>query len=402
MGGPRTTGAEAGLTSPADASPPVRWLSTGVAYFARLHEVIAGAREEIGVESYIIADDATGRSLRDALSAAASRGVQVRVLADAFGAGSLPGGFWRPLEDAGGRTRLFNPLGSGRFFIRDHRKLAVVDRRNAFVGGFNVADNYAGDGVAAGWADCGAEITGPAAGVLAATFDASWNAAASAPGRGGVLGVRRRPMAAPIDQCIDLIPSGPGLSTNGLQVALRADLAAASEARIASAYFLPGPRLRGTIRRTARRGARVRLLFGARCDVAVARLAARHLYARLMRSGVEIFEYEPQVLHAKLFVIGDSAYVGSANLDARSIHLNHELTLRIRDAGAAAEAADLFDGWLGRSMRIDPANWRRSRSVWERLRERMSFWLLARLDPFVTRRMAPESDERERVASPDR
>ena len=199
-------------------------------------------------------------------------------------------------------------------------------------------------------------------------------------------------MPAPVDEALEVIVSGPGVTPNGLQVALRADLARSSEIRLAAAYFLPGPRLRAALRRAAWRGARVRLLLGARSDYETPRLAARHLYARLMRAGVEIFEYQPQILHAKLYIADGTAYAGSSTLDSRSLYLNHELLLRLSSPGAAAGAAAIFDHWLGSAVRVDRETWKNSRSFVEKARERLAFWLLARLDPFWTRRF--ESPER--------
>ena len=90
----------------------------------------------------------------------------MRVLYDALGSVGLSGAFWQPLRDAGGEVRVFNPLSVNRLGIRDHRKLLVCDERIAFIGGFNIATEYDGDGVSCGWCDIGLKIEGPLAGQL--------------------------------------------------------------------------------------------------------------------------------------------------------------------------------------------------------------------------------------------
>lgn len=370
----------------------LRWLRGGDEFFARLAAELGRACVAVRMEFYVVRADSVGRAVRDHLVAAALRGVQVRLLVDALGSAGLPGEFWAALRLAGGEVREFNPLGRMRAFVRNHCKLVVVDFATALVGGFNLAEEYAGDGVTRGWADCGLELAGVAVGPLAGAFDARWEVAAGGPLKLGPLGIHRRPRATRIDDRLQLIISGPGLAPNGLQVALRSDLVKARDVRIASAYFLPSVRLRSAFRWAARRGARVRLLVGARSDVEVARRAARHLYSGLMRAGVEIYEYQPQVLHAKLFVLDGAAYVGSANLDVRSLYLNYELTVRIGDPGAAAEAAAIFDSWARLAVRVDASRWRNSRSLWEKMLEHSAFWILARLDPFLTRGWTEEPD----------
>jgi cardiolipin synthase len=134
-----------------------------------------------------------------------------------------------------------------------------------------------------------------------------------------------------------------------------------------------------------RRGGRVRLLLAGRTDVAVSQLAARSLYHRLLRAGVEIAEYQPQVLHAKLFVVDHAVYLGSANLDPRSFAINYELMLRFQDEALAMEARLLLDDMTRQSVEIEPEAWRKSRSIWRKLKERWAYFLLARIDPYVAR-----------------
>jgi cardiolipin synthase A/B len=135
-----------------------------------------------------------------------------------------------------------------------------------------------------------------------------------------------------------------------------------------------------------KRGGRVQLILAGKSDVAVSQLAGRSLYQRMLRAGVEIYEYQPQVLHAKLFIVGDVGYAGSANLDFRSLKLNYELMVRFDSAEMVAQAGGIFDAMLARSQRIERGAWKKSRSLWTRWKERWAHILLARIDPYLSLR----------------
>jgi cardiolipin synthase len=130
---------------------------------------------------------------------------------------------------------------------------------------------------------------------------------------------------------------------------------------------------------------RVRLLLAERSDVTIAQFAGRRLYEQFLRAGVEIYEYRPQVLHAKLILIDDVAYAGSCNLDLRSLKFNYELMVRLQDPAVSAQARKRFEEDRARATRIDPAEWRHRRGLWTKLREELCYFLLARIDPWVVR-----------------
>jgi cardiolipin synthase len=121
-------------------------------------------------------------------------------------------------------------------------------------------------------------------------------------------------------------------------------------------------------------------------DVPIAQLAGRHLYARLLSRGVRIHEYLPQVLHAKLLVLDDVVYIGSCNLDIRSLHINYELLLRLRWPELAADARALVKHDLAHSIALDAVAWRNGRSWWDRIRSQAAYWALARLDTLIAQR----------------
>lgn len=368
-----------------------RWFRSGGEFFREMLARLGAAQRSIRLEFYIFAPDVAGQSVRSALVAAAQRGVSVRVLVDAFGSGSLPADFWKPLHAAGGVAKVFNPLKLFRLTIRDHRKLLVVDDQFAAVGGCNIADDYTGDGITRGWADCGFCLSGPMVNALARIFDDMFAQGGECQPQAILARLSKgvRPPPEDVAPGVQLLVSGPGRQPNAFQKLLRLDIEKSRAVQLASAYFLPSYRMRRLLRRNAKSGSRIQIIVPGKSDVPLAQRAARHLYAGLLRAGVEIWEYEPQVLHTKLFLANDAAYVGSSNLDTRSLHLNYELMLRLTDPAVVAEAGQIFADLLAHSRRIDQATWRHSRAWWEKLREHLSFWLLSRVDPSVTRWLGP-------------
>jgi cardiolipin synthase len=372
---------------PAPKSFPRQWLCAGQEIFPAMLKAMAAAQKSIRLETYIYSDGKLGRQFLGTLLAAAQRGVRVQILVDALGSWLLLDDFFEPLVAAGVEVRRFNPLHLWRFGVRDHRKLLICDDATMFIGGFNVADEYDGDGVTRGWCDVGVRIENPTLAVeLAASFDELF--ALSDFRRNPLMRLRafkrkRKPLKKPAGE---LLLSHPGRGAGPFQTALYQDLAKAREVRIVSAYFLPTRRVRRDLMRVARRGGRVQLILAGQSDILVSQLAARSLYHRLLKAGVEIYEYQPQVLHAKLILSDGVVYVGSSNLDIRSLNLNYELMLRLEDKTAAVEAREIYERLLKHSRRIEFHQWRKSQTFWQRWKNHWAHFLLTRIDPFVALR----------------
>lgn len=336
------------------------------------------------LEMYLFAPDGTGEEFRDHLAAAALRGVEVMVLVDAWGSLTTPDAFWQPLRIAGGRVRLFRSMRRGLFPFRDHRKLLLVDDRQAFLGGMNVADEYrSGKRGAPAWRDNLLEISGPEAARLRRPFLRMWSRA-ERPLRLRAL-LRKSPPAVEQGRSVHFWTTGPG-GHSRLPLQAHRDLirGAVGHIDLAMSYFFPPGRILRELRRAVRRGLRVRVLLPRTTDVPMMRWAARGLYGRLLRRGIEVWEYLPAMLHAKIAITGDTLVVGSANLDLRSDRMNHELVAVVRDPALAAQANREFEADLGRSSRVDLGEWRR-RPWGEKIRERVSYWLVARADIVLSR-----------------
>ena len=362
-----------------------RWVRTGDELFASMLAAIEAAQRSVRLEMYIFSDSSIGQKFRDALVRACQRGVRVRVLIDAWGSFLLSGNFWNPLVAANGEFRWFNTISLHRFGFRNHRKSLVCDEELAFVGGTNIASEWEGDGIKRGWLDYGLRLTGPLAPALAVAFDASFERTDLRHQR--FARIRRATSHQKIStRDGELLLSGPGRGTSPIKSSLRDDLAGASDVRILCAYFLPPWRLRRNLMRVAERGGRVQLILAGKSDVPLSQLASRRLYHRLLESGIQIYEYQPQIHHAKLYIIDHFVYVGSANLDTRSLNINYELLLRLPNERLACEAQGIFDEGLLHCRKIDPVTWRHSRSLWTKFKERWAYFLLARVDPYVAQR----------------
>ena len=367
--------------------PALQWLCTGRDIFPGMLEAIGAARKSIQLETYIYSDGRLGRQFLEALMAAAQRGVRVRVMVDAAGSWFLPDDFFNSLVAAGAGVRRFNPLHLWRFGVRNHRKLLICDESAIFIGGFNIADEYDGDGVTHGWCDLGVQIKNPMlAGELAASFEELFTLSDfhSKP----LLRLRafKRRRKFQKETSGKLLLSRPGRGASPFQIALYHDLDKARDVRIVSAYFLPTRRLRRKLMSVVRRGGRVQLILAGKSDVLVSQLAARSLYHRLLKAGVEIYEYQPQILHAKLILADDAAYAGSSNLDIRSLNLNYELMLRFEDKTVATEAREIFERALKHSWKIEFKQWQKTQTFWQRWKNHWAHFLLARIDPFVALR----------------
>jgi cardiolipin synthase A/B len=361
------------------------WLCAGDEIFPAMLAAIDAAQTSVCLEIYIFTDSPVGVRFRDALVRARSRGAGVRVLVDAIGSYSLSGHFWDALRKAGGEVRVFNPIALRRVTIRNHRKLLVCDEKVAFIGGFNISSEYEGDGIKCGWCDVGLKIEGALVKQLASSFDEMF---ARADFRHKLFTPLRRSGAKksitlPSEQ---ILLSGAGRGRSPVKRALYKDLSRAKTVQIIVAYFLPTWRLRRALKNVARRGGKVQLILAAKSDVRLSLLAARSLYSGFLRSGVEIHEYQPQILHAKLIILDDVVYAGSCNLDVRSLQINYELMLRLEDEKIADGARKIFTDALEHSQRITREEWRRSRTFWRSFKQRWAYFILNRVDPYVARR----------------
>lgn len=362
----------------------MHWLYTGSAAFDAMVNAIQSAHRFIRLETYIYRSDAVGLRIRTALIEAAQDGVSVQVLVDAWGSEGLDDSFWEPLRRAGADCRWFNPLQFNRIAIRNHRKLLVCDDSVAIIGGFNIAAEYEGDGIRNGWRDLGISISGPMILELSRSFDQMFQLADFKHGR--LTSWRRnKRMLPPESVSGDVLMNTPGIGRHPIKAALYDDLATAKKVQIISAYFLPTWRIRRSLQRIARKGGQVQLILAGRTDVWLSQMATRSLYGGLLRAGVEIYEYQPQILHAKLYLLDDKVYVGSSNLDKRSLGINYELLVRSSAPEVVRGGQYFFSQCLEYSKRVTKDAWPGKRSLWTLFWEKVAYMFLVHVDPYIAR-----------------
>lgn len=321
-------------------------LETGAQYFPALLAAIEAAACEIHLETYIYADDPTGRQVTAALAGAARRGVAVRVLVDGFGAREFPDGPGRRLTEAGVDVQIYRaeiaPFKLRRHRLRRlHRKLVAVDGRVAFVGGINIIDDNDTPHLGPRF-DYAVRIEGPLVARVRASMAHLWRLI-------GWARLRRRPPAPPpspcrLDAAVDTVEAAFVIRDNLRhrrdieQAYLEAIDGARREILLANAYFLPGRRFRRALIAAARRGVAVRLLLQGQVEYALLHYATQALYGSLLDEGIRIFEYRAGFLHAKVAVVDDDwATVGSSNIDPYSLLLAREANVVVRDIGFAAQ-----------------------------------------------------------------
>lgn len=378
-----------------DAEPPIRpmevagnrltLLPDGPERLEALVALIEGARESLRVLYYIWEDDEAGRRVRDALVAAAGRGVAVSLLVDGFGSSSAPKAFFQPLLDAEARFCRFVPRWGRRYLLRNHQKLALADGRRAIVGGFNISNDYFGTVAEGAWRDLGLEVDGPSADSLARYFDRlfDWAELPDASIRRLRRMLSQRSVSA---GPLQWLFGGPTRRLSPWARSVKNDLMRASRIDIISAYFAPSLSMIRRLFGVAVRGT-VRIVTPSKLDHQWAVGAARFFYWRLLKRGVEIYEYQPTKLHAKLIVIDDVVHIGSANFDLRSLYLNLEMMLRVDDPGFAAMMRRFIEGEIANSKRITPQAHRASMTWWNRLKWGFGYFLVATADYNLARRL---------------
>jgi cardiolipin synthase len=357
----------------------VALLRNGGEYFPALCSAIDEARESLYVESYIFANDPVGREIATRLARAQARGVDVRVVIDAFG--TRPYGtreLAEQLKRAGVlfvfyRQDLF-PFTLRRTRLRRlHRKIVVIDGRIAFVGGINLIDDMNTPGHTPPRVDFAVRVEGPLLGPVCEAVNRLWRIQ-----RLVAFGQQDLPawsLEAKTAQAgttkAKLVVRDNFRYRRSIEIAYLAALRVAREdVIIASAYFLPGRRFRRALLDARARGARVRLLLQGRVEFWLLHHASRALYGQLLAGGVEIIEYETSFLHAKVAVMDDDwATVGSSNIDPFSLLLAREANIVVRDAGFAAELRRDLEALADRGGRaVSPAHWE-ARSTLQRALE---------------------------------
>lgn len=348
---------------PHTSATSLELLVNAAAFYPRLLSEIEGARHHVHVLFYIWRKDEYGSRFLDALVAAATRGVKVRLLVDRIGALEVPGRFFKPLEEAGGEFAWFSSLDllRNRFFfhLRNHRKVQIVDGRVGFVGGMNIGREYDGKDEKIGrWRDAQLVVEGPVVAQMQEVFAQDWFFATGE----RLVHPTYYPTAEgePVATG-QLIAGGPDLDREPMYKTWLTLLHGARERIWLSAgYFTPDVALLGAMQIAALRGVDVRLLTSAASEQPYLVRVGRSYYEELLDCGVRIYEFQGGVHHAKVMALdGRSAMVGSANFDIRSMRLNFELNLLMTCPALAQEVENMLEADFEDSREIRLSEFRK-------------------------------------------
>ena len=344
--------------------------------FQTIFDTINRAEKLICLQFYIFKNDGTGIGLSELLRQKSRKGVKVYILYDHFGSFGTPRSFWKEMRLEGIKIRASHPFKWAAPFYyvhRDHRKLIVVDSKRAFTGGLNIANEYSGFHLrrrSRGWRDTGILVEGPIVNELFGTFKKSW-----ATWGGEKIFSWRDSEEAHGKIPEDGIPALPIFvySRKGrkrMRNLLRYSIDhAQTRVLLTTAYFIPSRRLIEKLEMAVRRGVKVRLLVPGKSDIPAASYAGRAFFSRLLKSGIEIYTYLGEMLHAKTYLFDECwSIVGSTNLDYQSLRYNDEGNIGILDLPFASKMTWIFEEDLKNSVKIDEETWRK-RPFLEKMKE---------------------------------
>jgi cardiolipin synthase len=328
--------------------------------FKGIFEIIRSAKELICLEFYIFRNDETGNELAEILKQKASDGVKVYVLYDHFGSFFTPAGFWSGLKEAGVHIMASRPFKWRRplyYVHRDHKKLVIIDGLKAFTGGLNIANEYRGYyriKKVKGWRDTGIFLEGPISGVLLELFRKSWEIWKGAP-------IHYLKDVEPVSGGVPVIPIFANSSKRRRKMRKLLYYSINQAERgiyLTTAYFTPSRRMVQVLEEAVMRGVDVKLLLPGKTDIVAAHYAGRSFFSKLLKAGVEIYNYQGEVLHAKAYVFdGIWSIIGSANLDFQSLRKNDEGNVGIQDADFGRQMTAVFEEDLRHSERITLDKW---------------------------------------------
>lgn len=339
----------------------VQTLVNGDEIFPAMLTSIRGAKKSITFETFIYWTGDIGKEFADALSERARAGVRVCVLLDWVGSVKMDAKYLDEMKSAGVQIQHFHPLrwyNLSRMNNRTHRKLLVVDGRIGYTGGVGIAEQWTGNAQDPDhWRDMHYRVEGPVVAQMQAAFMDNWMKTS-----GSVLhGSDFFPALTPVGtHSAQMFKSSPGEGSESMRLMYLLSINSAQHSiRIANAYFVPDDLTVRTLVDARKRGVQVQILVpGTEIDTELVRKASRARWGKLLEADVQIFEYQPTMLHSKVMVVDDLwVSVGSTNFDNRSFRLNDEANLNVFDREFALKQNAIFAEDLKRARPISHAEW---------------------------------------------
>jgi cardiolipin synthase A/B len=350
--------------------------NNGDEFFTAVVTDLQNAKKTITVSSYIWEDGRMSEELFATLIKKQQEGVEVRVLIDAFGGKGLSEENIKKLENPGGKVAVFRPVAIGkisRFHQRNHRRSFVIDGAIAYTGGIGIADKWLGNARnEEEWRDMMFRLTGPLASATQASFAELWTSTTGEVLVGESFFAKESKqvnqnefIALAVNPEAEISPLSKLFTTS--------ILSAQSSVDIITPYLIPDKALQDALIKKAKEGITIRLIVpNENTDTPSVRWASQNFYTPLLKAGVRIYEYQPTFIHSKVFVADNVwSIIGSANLDNRSLSLNHESVIGIKDTALANELKKVFENDLANTKEITLEEWE-SRSVFKRIPEILS------------------------------
>ena len=379
--GRHTVVVESVTDSPLTKGNKITLLADGQAAYAAMFKIIAYAKNHINLQSYIIEDDETGRKFSKLLLQKQAEGVQVNIIYDSVGSMKTPASFFKRLQEGGIQVIEFNPVnplearkGWG-LSHRDHRKILIADGRVAIMGGINISKVYSStpfkrkrnEKAPIHWRDTDIQIEGPAVAEFQKLFFDTWLKQ-----KGPELKSHKYfpPLVEKGDALVRVVSSTPG-ETNRIPFIMYVSAIAFAERSIhmTNSYFFPDDQVIDALTEAAGRGVKIKIILPGISDSPLALHAQRHYYAKLLKSGVKLYEHKSSLLHAKTAVVDNVwSTVGSTNMDFLSLLSNDEVNAVILNKEFAAEMEKMFAGDLADSREIQWDEWKK-RPLVPRLQE---------------------------------
>ena len=355
----------------------VKLVRAGHEFFDLLDQLIEQAQHTIHLQTYILADDETGRRVVNALIRAAKRNVSVYVIADGYASQDLSDEFIQNLSAHGIYFRFFGSLLKSKYFYfgrRLHHKVFVVDGKHSLVGGINIGDHYNDTTLNVAWLDWAVYTVGPISNTLERICEAR---------------VRTTRKHSQHKKAADDVIED---DKNAFQVRLRINdwvrrkreitssylemlRHANSHITLISSYFIPGNIMRKYLAKASARGVKIRVIVAGISDVPVAKNAERFMYRWLLRNNIEIYEYQPKVLHAKLTTYdGKWVSVGSYNFNNISEYASVELNLDIQHEGFAKDVEARIARIIKNDcIQITESMYHQNQNLWNRFIQRSCY-----------------------------
>ncbi len=383
--------------SPLVIGNKVDLLIDGTSTYAAMLSAIDKAKNHINMETFIFEDDEVGHEFAERLMAKQRSGVQVNLIYDSVGSITTPAEFFVTLKESGINVLEFNPINPANvrddwtLNERDHRKLLIVDGKTAFLGGINISSVYSRGSIGSKskpkktpaktdtnankatlkgvpWRDTHLKVAGPVVAEFQKLFIATWEQQ------------KGEPLAAkeyfPVltnqgNEVVSAIGSSPDEPYSQIYATLISAISSAeTQVYLTNAYFVPDPLLLATLKEAVARGVVVKLLLPEKTDSDLVFYASRSYYDELLSAGVQIYEHQVAILHAKTALIdGVWSTIGSTNLDWRSFINNQEINAVMLGQDFGDQMQKMFYEDLAVSKQVTLEAWRK-RSISARIKER--------------------------------